>query len=92
MKKKNQITRGRKSDFAERAPSQLGRTIWEDVIGGDNLELPSTGFMGKVKQAVTKNDYQQLMKEILDSLQEKRTSSAKVLIPHSKKQGVSCTP
>ena len=52
--KENQITRGRKSEFAERAPSQLGRTIWDDVIGEDNLELPSTGFMGKVKQAVTK--------------------------------------
>ena len=68
----NQITRGRKSDFAERVPSQLGRTIWDDIIGKDNLEIPSTGFMEKVEQAVTKNDYQQLMKKILDSLQEKR--------------------
>ena len=56
--KEIQIPRGRQWDSAERAPSKLGRTIWDDVIGEDSLELPSTGFMGKVKQAVTKNDYQ----------------------------------
>ena len=82
----NQITRGRKREFAERAITQLGRTIWDDVFKEDNLELPSKGFMDKVKQAVTKRDYQQLMKEILNELRTKRTSSAKVVIPHSKKQ------
>ena len=44
-----QIPRGRQWDSAERAPSQLGKTIWDDIIGKDNLEIPSTGFMEKVK-------------------------------------------
>ena len=87
----NQITKGNKKDFAERALTQLGRTVWDDVFEEGNLELPSTGFMEKIKQAVTKSDYQQLIKEILNELQEKRISSAKVVIPHSKKQGINCT-
>ena len=77
----NQITRGRQREFAKRAPIQLGRTVWDDVFGEDNLELPSTGFMEKVKQAVTKNDYQQLMKEILNELQDKRDQFCKSTYP-----------
>ena len=36
----------------ERAPSQLGKTIWNDIIGEDDLEIPITGIMEKVEQAV----------------------------------------
>ena len=75
--KEIQIPRSRQWDSAERAPSQLGRTIWDDIIGKDNLEIPSTGFMEKVEQAVTKNDYQQKMKKILDSLQDKKDQFCK---------------
>ena len=67
-----QIPRGRQWFSDERAPSQLGKTIWDDIIGENDLEIPSTGFMEKVEQAVTKNYYQQLMKKILDSLQDKK--------------------
>ena len=56
--KEIQIPRGRQWDSAERASSKLGRTIWDDVIGEDSLELPSTGFLKKIKQAVMKNVYQ----------------------------------
>ena len=73
----NQIARGRKREFAERTLTQLGRTVWDDVFEEDNPELPSTGFMDKVKQAVTKSDYQQLMKEILNELQDKRDQFCK---------------
>ena len=37
--------------------------------------------MEKVKQAVTKNDYQQLMKKILDSLQDKKDQFCKGTYP-----------
>ena len=83
--------RGRQWVADERAPSQLGKTIRNDIIGGNNIEIPSTSFMKKVEQAVTKTDYKQLMKKILDSLQEKGASSVKVHIPHSKKQEMNCT-
>ena len=59
----NQIARGNKKEFAERALTQLGRTVWDNVFEEGNLELPSTGFMEKIKQAVTKSDYQQLIKK-----------------------------
>ena len=64
----NLSPRGKQRVADEGAPSQLGKTIWNDIIGGDNLEIPSTSFMKKVEQAVTKTDYKQLMKKILDSL------------------------
>ena len=63
---------GRQWESDERPPNQLGETIWNDIIGEEDLEIPSTSFMEKVEQAVTKNDYQQLMRKILDSLQDKR--------------------
>ena len=66
--KENQIARGNKREIAERALTQLGKTVWDDVFEEDNPELPSTRFMKKVKQAVTKNNYQQLTKEILNEL------------------------
>ena len=68
----NLSPRGKQWVADEGAPSQLGKTIWNDIIGVDNLEIPSTSFMKKVVQAAKKNDYKQLMKKILDSLQEKR--------------------
>ena len=54
----NQIARGDKKEIAERALTQLGKTVWDDVFEKGNFELPSTGLMEKVKQAVTKSDYQ----------------------------------
>ena len=74
----------------ERTPGQLGTTIWNDILGSDTLELPSTSFMKKVKQAVKEADYKQLMEKVLDSLQKKGGNSAKIHTPHSKKQEMSC--
>ena len=68
----------------------MGRTIWDDVFGEDSLELPSTGFMEKVKQTVMKEAINE--ENFRFSTRKKRTSSAKVPIPHSKKQGVNCIP
>ena len=34
------IPRGRQWDSDERAPSQLGETIWNDIIGEEDLEIP----------------------------------------------------
>lgn len=68
--KEIQMERGNKKDIAEKALTQLGKTVWDDVFKKGNLELPSTGFMEKVKQAVMESEYQQLMKEILKKLQD----------------------
>ena len=68
----NQIARSNRGEIVEHATTQLGKTAWDDVFEEGNLELPKTGFMDKIKQAVTKNDYQHLMKEILNKLQDKR--------------------
>ena len=64
----NQIARGDIKEIAEKALTQLGETVWDNVFEKGNLELPSTGFMEKFKQAVTKSDNQQLVKEILNKL------------------------
>ena len=53
----NQIAKSNKEEIVEIATTQLGKTAWDDVFEEGNLELPSTGFMDKIKQAVTKNDY-----------------------------------
>ena len=58
----NLSPRGKQWVADEGAPSQLGKTIWNDIIGEDDLGIPSTSFMERVH------------------------------IPHSKKQGVNCTP
>ena len=47
--------------------------------------------MKKVEQAVKEADYKQLMGKVLESLQEKGGNSAKIHIPHSKKQEMNCT-
>ena len=52
--------------------TQLGQTVWESVFEENNPELPSTIFMRKVKQTLTENEYQQLTKEILSALQDKK--------------------
>ena len=47
--KENQIARGNKREIAERALTQLGKTVWDDVFEEDNLELPNTGFIDRIK-------------------------------------------
>ena len=59
----NPSPRGKQQVADEGTPRQLGDTIWNDILGSDNLEIPSTSFMKKVEQAVTETDYKQLMKK-----------------------------
>ena len=72
----------KKNTIAKR--NMLGRAVWDDVFEEDNPELPSTRFMKKVKQAVTKNDYQQLTKKILNELQDKKDQFCKSTYPELK--------
>ena len=87
----NPSPKGKQQVADEGTPGQLGTTIWNDILGSDTLELPSTSFMKKVEQAVKEADYKQLMEKVLDSLQKKGGNSAKIYTPHSKKQEISCT-
>ena len=48
----NPSPKGKQQVADEGTPGQLGTTIWNDILGSDTLELPSTSFMKKVKQAV----------------------------------------
>ena len=50
----------------------MGKTAWDDVFEEGNLELPTTSFMKKIKQAVTEEDYQHLKKEILNTLKDEK--------------------
>ena len=68
----NPSPKGKQQAADEVTPGQLGTTIWNDILGSDTLELPSTSFMKKVEKAVKEADYKQLMEKVLDSLQEKR--------------------
>ena len=68
----NPSPKGKQQVADERTPGQLGTTIWNDILGSDTLELPSTSFMKKVEQAVKEADYKQLMEKVLGSLKEKR--------------------
>ena len=77
----NQIAKNSKKKFAEKALTQLGKAVWDNMFEENNPELPSTRFMKKVKQAVTKNEYQQLTKEILSTLQDKKDQFCKSTYP-----------
>ena len=45
----NPSPKGKQQVADEGAPRQLGDTIWSDILGSDNLEIPSTSFMKKVE-------------------------------------------
>ena len=64
----NPSPKGKQQVADEGTPGQLGTTIWNDILGSDTLEIPSTSFMKKVEQAVKEADYKQLMEKVLDSL------------------------
>ena len=68
----NKIARNNRGKIVEHATTQLGKTAWDDVFEEGNLELPNTGFMNKIKQAVTEEDYQHLKKEILNTLKDEK--------------------
>ena len=68
----NQIARSNRGEIVEQATTQLGKTAWDDVFEEGNLELPNTGFMNKIKQAVMEENYQHLKKEILNTLKDEK--------------------
>ena len=58
----NQIARSNRGEIVEQTTTQLGKTAWDDVFEEGNIELPNTGFMNKIEQVVTKEDYHHLKK------------------------------
>ena len=68
----NQAARSNRGEIVEQTTTQLGKTAWDDVFEEGNLELPTTSFMKKIKQAVMEEDYQHLKKEILNTLKDEK--------------------
>ena len=50
----------------------IGKAAWDKVFTGENFDIPSTKFMEKVKAAVSKADFQDIKKGILDTLQNEK--------------------
>ena len=50
----------------------IGKAAWDKIFPGEEVDIPPTRFMEKVKVAVSETDYQDIKKGIIDTLQDER--------------------
>ena len=50
----------------------IGKTAWDKIFLGEEVDIPPTRFMERVKVAVSGTDYQDIKKGIIDTLQDER--------------------
>ena len=56
----------------QQAAVNIGKAAWDKVFTGESFDIPPTKFMEKVKAAVSKADFQDIKKGILDTLQNEK--------------------
>ena len=50
----------------------IGKATWDKIFPGEEVDIPPTKYMEKVKAAVSETDYQDMKKGILDTLQDEK--------------------
>ena len=50
----------------------IGEVAWDKMFAEGSFDLPPTRFMEKVKEVVTKADFQHIKKEILNTLKDEK--------------------
>ena len=50
----------------------IGKAAWDKIFPGEEVDIPPTRFMERVKVAVSGTDYQDIKKGIIDTLQDER--------------------
>ena len=50
----------------------IGKAAWDKIFPGEDVDIPPTKFMEKIKAAVSETDYQDIKKGIIDTLQDER--------------------
>ena len=50
----------------------IGKAAWDKVFTGENFDIPSTKFMEKVEAAVSKADFKDIKKGILNTLRKEK--------------------
>ena len=75
IEKANQAKNSKKGKAAEKkrqAAVTLGEVAWDQMFAEGGLDLPTTSFMERLKQAVTEEDFQHIKKEILKTLKDEK--------------------
>ena len=71
VEKENQARNRKKGDNVEKkqqATTNVGEIAWDRIFTGENFDIPSTKFMEKVEAAVSKADFKDIKKGILNTL------------------------
>ena len=56
----------------QQAAVNIGKAAWDKVFAEESFDLPPTRFMEKVKAAVSEADFQDIKKEIHNTLQNEK--------------------
>ena len=58
-------TKTMKDQKEKRKNKSLGEIAWEQMFNGENMELPATSFMDRLKQAITHEQFQQITNDTI---------------------------
>ena len=56
----------------QQATTNVGEIAWDRIFTGENFDIPSTKFMEKVEAVVSKADFKDIKKGILNTLQNEK--------------------
>ena len=55
----------------------MGEVTWDKMFAEGSFDLPTTNFMERVKQAITKEDFQHIKKEFLKAIKDEKDDFCK---------------
>ena len=75
IEKENRAKNSKKGKTAEKKQQttvNLGEVAWDKMFAEGSFDLPPTRFMEKVKEVLTKADFQHIKKEVLNTLKDEK--------------------
>ena len=55
----------------------LGAVAWDDMFENDDLKLPDTNFMNRMRKAITCEQFQQIANDMLKKMSDKKEDFCK---------------